>query len=71
MLDVEAAQEPDRSVATRRHVMERFEEELVELAIEQRRIGERRAKDKWLAADTSLTGQPWTNSTSGPLPTRR
>jgi len=55
---VEASEQLGRSVAARRTLVKRPEEELVEFAVEQRRIGERIPQDEAVAPNSRLGRDP-------------
>lgn len=58
VLLVEAAEESDRRSLTLREVVQRLEEELVELAVQQRRIGEGVTQHEPIAAEPGPAGHP-------------
>ena len=58
VLVVEAAQYADGCIATFRRLVQRPQEELVELAVEQRRVRERGSEHQRVAADPRPTGHP-------------
>ena len=66
--EVEAAEQAHRRCAVLGRTMQRLEEELVELAVEQRRVGECVAQDEAVAAQPWLARQPTESGTESRNP---